>query len=138
MMDYSPAFFSPLLPDLQPCRTQYLRVLQQGSRSSQMLPRCDEKGLYKPLQRTYSNFECYFPNGGPDDIYKYPGTYRLISKKNFQNFFRKFCSRNFFREIFFQEILFQTFFLEHFLRRIFFQNELKNIYLNLSFVHGDQ
>ena len=58
--------------DWQPCRSEYLRIAQESS-LTHMLPRCDENGLYKPLQRTYSNFECHYPDGEPDNIYNYPG-----------------------------------------------------------------
>ncbi|CAB4014630.1 Hypothetical predicted protein, partial [Paramuricea clavata] len=57
----------------QPCRREYLRIAQEGPAASHVLPRCDDQGLYKPLQRTSSNFECYLPNGESDNIYNYPG-----------------------------------------------------------------
>ena len=58
-------------------------MMEEGRSLSDMLPRCTEHGLYKPLQKTYSNLECYHSNGEADNIYNYPGMYTHCSRKSF-------------------------------------------------------
>ncbi|XP_028396502.1 uncharacterized protein LOC114520442 [Dendronephthya gigantea] len=57
--------------DQQPCTNEYLRIARDHPESRHMLPRCDDKGQYKPLQRTYSSFACYYPHGVLDNVYNY-------------------------------------------------------------------